>query len=142
MLPSVCMPLNFHNVYRPGPHSNGVRCSKNGVRCSLFCSTLGLLCSHPAVVFAVVFACCSVRILFCSTLRPCCVRCFVRKPVVVFAVLFAHCVLFAVVFALLMLICLNLLNSPSSRVERFVRCSLFCSMFCSTRKVNVVFDVR
>ena len=111
-----------------GMVSNGVRCSKNAVRCSLFCSTLGLLCSQPPVVFAVVFTCCSVRMLFCSTVRSCCVRCFVRMPIVVFAVLFAL-YRFLVLWASLV---------QMSLVER----SLFCSMFCSRQKVNVLFDVR
>ena len=74
-------------------------------------------------MFAVVFTCCSVRMLFCSTVRSCCVRCFVRMPIVVFAVLFALCrfvvlyvpcsavaVLFDVLFA--------------SESERSVRCLL------------------
>ena len=52
--------------------------------------------------------------------RNCCVRCSVRKLTVVVAVLCAHRVLFAVLFALPMLSGLNLLNYPSSRVERFV----------------------
>ena len=46
------------------------------------------------------------------------VRSFVRMLFVVFAVVFAPLVLFAVVFA-------NVLSVCQSRVERFVRCSLF-----------------
>ena len=112
--------------------SNGVRCSKNGVRCSLLCSTFYLLCSQPPVVFAVVFACCSVRTLFCSALRSCYVRRCVRMQIVVFAVL----------FALDLLVGLNQFKRPRSRVEPLVCRWLFCSLFCSTERVNVVFVVR
>ena len=125
--------------------SNGVRCSKNGVRCSLLCSTFYLLCSQPPVVFAVVFACCSVRTLFCSALRSCYVRRFVRMQIVVFAVL----------FALDLLVGLNSLNVQGHELNRlfgggcFVRCFVrlrkwtLCSLFveqwtsCSLVRVRV-----
>ena len=146
---------------------NGVRCSESSVRCSMCCCTLvlfeisnGLFCSMLDVLFSVLFDV-LFDVLFC---RPFEVwrfdHCFVRHTHrsvrgcvgsdVLFDVVFAddipHAGYFAVVYSMFCsMICVGLVCETfycSSLYSNLCSDFLFCSMFCSTSKVNVLFDVR